>query len=405
MQPFVLIALSLVVLTNVFATTDMISQNTLARPPKYPRMLGKPPLAPASALASLPQLPSSSATSLFKVTPLPPSKNPKFDAGSLSDYTVNYEKPLGKGGYGTVYVGVSKINSAKKVAVKVLNLATIRSKHPKWSNGKLEQIVEREANICRKLVHPNLIPCNGPFYDSDALNSIRQPSQRVSPMSGKAHLLIEFMENGDLFDFVRSGQLSKAKANCGFHQIVSGLSFLHSQSISHQDIKLENILVAKDGWLMKIADFGLSIDVTKDGLADSTMVSGSLRYLAPELFNVAKHGSHKSSSGSSQSRDEDDWQYNSFAGDIFAAGVTFYAMRTGAYPWNVARPTDKQWMQYFHNPEFIFEHNMHEGARLLFDEEEKKMVLKMLANDPTDRISMKELQESEWFKSLAKSCR
>ena len=40
-------------------------------------------------------------------------------------------------------------------------------------------------------------------------------------------------------------------------QIIDAVGFLHGKDIAHRDLKLENILVDKDGYL-KIIDFGIS---------------------------------------------------------------------------------------------------------------------------------------------------
>ena len=70
-----------------------------------------------------------------------------------------------------------------------------------------------------------------------------------------------------------------------FNQIFHSIKHLHSNSIFHRDLKLENILLTKDvdnNVKIKIIDFGFSIwmvDVYKEKLFCGTNV-----YMAPELL-------------------------------------------------------------------------------------------------------------------------
>jgi serine/threonine protein kinase len=57
------------------------------------------------------------------------------------------------------------------------------------------------------------------------------------------------------------------------------LAYLHSLSVIHRDIKLENTLFSADGTL-KIADFGLSIDEASE--APVTRL-GTLDYMSPGM--------------------------------------------------------------------------------------------------------------------------
>ncbi len=47
-----------------------------------------------------------------------------------------------------------------------------------------------------------------------------------------------------------------------FKNILTGLSYLHSLSIAHRDIKLDNIVISEDLMEVKFIDFGLCIDLS-----------------------------------------------------------------------------------------------------------------------------------------------
>lgn len=48
-----------------------------------------------------------------------------------------------------------------------------------------------------------------------------------------------------------------------FRSILNGLSYLHSLSIAHRDIKLDNIVISSDLKDIKFIDFGLCLDLSK----------------------------------------------------------------------------------------------------------------------------------------------
>ena len=73
-----------------------------------------------------------------------------------------------------------------------------------------------------------------------------------------------------------------------FHQLINGIEKLHSDRISHCDIKAENILI--DHKLnIKIADFGCSkyfIDHENNKiLMDPSEPVGTIKSIAPEVTN------------------------------------------------------------------------------------------------------------------------
>jgi serine/threonine protein kinase len=58
------------------------------------------------------------------------------------------------------------------------------------------------------------------------------------------------------------------------------LQYLHTRAIIHRDIKPENILFAEDGSCLKLADFGLAIDLREERAVTR---AGTLDYMAPEV--------------------------------------------------------------------------------------------------------------------------
>ena len=112
---------------------------------------------------------------------------------------------------------------------------------------------------------------------------------------------MEFADGGDLQKKVKSeGRLDEIVARKVFHEIVDGKSrtsvewargkgdggglfvgveYCHRQRIIHRDLKLENILLDRNG-IVKIADFGLSNSI-KFGQGMNTNC-GTPAYTCPE---------------------------------------------------------------------------------------------------------------------------
>ncbi|KAI0132212.1 HAL protein kinase [Xylariales sp. AK1849] len=107
---------------------------------------------------------------------------------------------------------------------------------------------------------------------------------------GKWYEVMEYAPY-DLFAIVMTGKMSKAEISCAFLQILNGVTYLHSMGLAHRDLKLDNVVVSEHG-IMKIIDFG-SAHVFKypfeSDIVLASGVVGSDPYLAPEVYGERRY--------------------------------------------------------------------------------------------------------------------
>jgi len=149
---------------------------------------------------------------------------------------------------------------------------------------------EHEVEVLCRLVHPNITRLYG-VWRASGLN-----------------ILMEYADGGTLADAIKlrgaSGEhFSVERVMDWFVQIVSALSFMHSQSVLHRDLKAANVFLTSRN-LIKIGDFGIS-KVLDDTAQLARTAIGTPYYLAPELINGEPYG---------------------FKADVWALGVLLYEM-------------------------------------------------------------------------------
>ena len=127
--------------------------------------------------------------------------------------------------------------------------------------------IEREIGFHQKIDHPNIIK----FYDY-----LKKEEER------KVLILLEFAENGDLFNYLNKKSPLDERTVCRFFvQTALALNYIHSHKMIHRDVKPENILLDKFTDV-KLCDFGWSAEYD-EGTRRQT-VCGTYEYMAPEIL-------------------------------------------------------------------------------------------------------------------------
>ena len=216
-----------------------------------------------------------------------------FQGKRLGKYLL--KDKLGQGGMGVVFLAVQE-GLDREVALKVLP-----EKHLAHS-PLLERRFLREASICARLSHPNIVK----VFDFGHEHGVYYYAMEVL----RATSLEEVLEKQPVppIEFTLRIALDMASA----------FECFHAQSIVHRDIKPANIMLGEDGHAI-LTDFGLVKDLTATAITQEGSTVGTPYYMAPEALLG---------------------QPVDAASDLFQMGVVLYRMVSGRLPFTGETPTD-----------------------------------------------------------------
>lgn len=226
----------------------------------------------------------------------------KIQAGDSSPLVLGNCKLMyqnASGSFARVYRGCY-MDSGAMVGVKVLRQRYV-------DDQKSVAHFHREAELCMKLTHKNIVPIYGVGTEGDY-----------------HYFTMEFVEGGNLRDFIRiRGKVNtKELLRCGA-DMAEGLEYALTQGMTHRDFKPSNILMSTRG-VAKLVDFGLAGDESSS---------------ADESVQAVEYATLEKNTGAPR---------NDPRSDLFFLGAVLYELACGTSPWTGGgkREARKQFSRY-----------------------------------------------------------
>lgn len=169
---------------------------------------------------------------------------------------------IGQGSYGVVY----KVRSRKSNDIVALKRVKIDDLKIDGLSEGIPSSSLREIAALKNLRHPNVVELLDIRHSGTSINLVFEYLNRDLKMA------LEETANG----------LPERLVKSYLFQLLKGIAFCHSQRILHRDLKLQNLLVNRDGTI-KLADFGLARSVTLP-VRIYTKEVVTLWYRAPEIL-------------------------------------------------------------------------------------------------------------------------
>jgi serine/threonine protein kinase len=293
---------------------------------------------------------------------------------------------VGDGTYGNVFKA-TELTTNETVAIKAL-----KSKINTWKEC---------LQLCEVKALSKLNNCS----------SVVKLKEVIRENNSNVYLVFEYMEM-NLYNLIektkaKNKKLSENTVKIITEQVLSGLTYIHSNNYIHRDLKPENILVnyheGKDELIqVKIADFGLAREniPSTSGVVPLTDYVCTRWYRAPECVLKSNHYNHSV--------------------DIFALAAIFCELFTLKPLFPGSNETDQMGkiIKVLGTPEFD---DWPEGYKLInklnmkfpsfkglgikeavpgLSDHAYNILIKMLVYNPSKRISSKELLQEPYFSRL-----
>ncbi|THX98230.1 kinase-like protein [Aureobasidium pullulans] len=259
------------------------------------------------------------------------------DLRTVGNYTVG--RLIGKGSFGKVYLASHKLINGSKVVLK--------------SAKKDDANLAREIHHHRQFLHPHIAR----LYEVIVTESL-------------VWLVLEWCAGDELYNhLLEHGRMEEGKVQKIFTQLVGAVSYVHSKSCVHRDLKLENILLDKHG-NVKLVDFGFTREYQGSTSYLQTWC-GTVCYSAPEMLKGEKYAGEKV--------------------DVWSLGIILYALLCGELPFDDDDENDTKQRILKEDPKYP--DYVPEGA--------KDLMSKLLSRRPLIRPALADVLRHSWLQEHA----
>jgi TOMM system kinase/cyclase fusion protein len=228
------------------------------------------------------------AAQVAQATPVPAAKPGADMPEALGRYTLL--KLLGRGGFGTVFLGYDS-QLGRKVAIKV--------PHLRASSSETEKQFLKEARQLAQLKHPGIVT----VFD-------------VGLDGGRGYIVSDYLDGQTLHDWLKSHWPTWQESARIAAELAEALAHAHAHRTVHRDLKPGNIILT-EGLRPVLVDFGLAVSDVQAASPQRGIVSGTPSFMSPEQTRGEGHRIDGRT-------------------DIWALGVILYRMLTGRLPFQAA---------------------------------------------------------------------
>ncbi|KAG6612322.1 CAMK/CDPK protein Kinase [Phytophthora cinnamomi] len=214
--------------------------------------------------------------------------------------------------------------------------------------------LRNEVNILKRLHHPQIVRVIGSYEDKQHM-----------------YMIMQLCKGKELYDhlYQEHRKFSESDVRRIIRALLRALAFLHSNFITHRDLKLENLLLenAENPGSLRLCDFGLSTRFKRGEKLVKPL--GTIDYVAPEVL---------------------DGDYNEKC-DLWSVGVICFELLTGVSPFHGA--TMDETMGNIYDGVLIFENDVWSK----FSPSSINFIKSLVKENVDQRLSAEQALDHKWF--------
>lgn len=259
------------------------------------------------------------------------------------DEYFEFHSTIGTGHFGCVKHATSR-KSGKEWAVKIVKL----------NNEVDKDALRNEINILKRLHHPQIVRVIASYEDKEHM-----------------YMVMQLCKGKELYEhlYKEGRKFSEEDVRKIVRGLLRAVAFLHSNFITHRDLKLENLLLenAENPSSLKLCDFGLSTRFKRGEKLQKSL--GTIDYVAPEVL---------------------DGDYTEKC-DLWSVGVICFELLTGVSPFHA--PTIDETMGKIFDGILIFD----DAIWKHFSPSAIAFVKSLVKEDVDARLSAEQALEHKWL--------